>query len=60
MTPPVQPCDPLTDLPLGGLPAVWSPSIRDIQGRGHVALLRWELVVDVPGIVTAVGGHGFW
>ena len=60
MTSPVQPCDPLIGLPLGGMPAVWSPTIRDIQGRGHVAPLRWELVVDVPGIVTAVGGHGFW
>jgi predicted extracellular nuclease len=60
LTSPLQPCDPLTGLPLGGMPAIWSPSIRDIQGRGHVSPLRWELVIDVPGVVTAVSGNGFW
>jgi hypothetical protein len=58
MTSLLRPCDPLASLPLGGMPAVWAPSIRDIQGRGNISPLRWELVVDVPGIVTAVTGNG--
>ena len=58
-TSPVQPCDPLTGLPRRNAGRL-VPSIRDIQGQGHVSPLRWELVIDVPGIVTAVSGNGFW
>lgn len=34
--------------------------IADIQGAAHVSPLAGRRVIDVPGVVTAVSGNGFW
>src|SRR5512144_714635 len=34
--------------------------IHDIQGAGHLSLLRGERVANVPGVVTAVKANGFF
>ncbi|HKY51446.1 MAG TPA: Ig-like domain-containing protein, partial [Candidatus Limnocylindria bacterium] len=35
-------------------------AIRAIQGAGHISPLAGTLVLNVPGIVTARSGNGFW
>jgi predicted extracellular nuclease len=40
--------------------ALGGKHIRDIQGRAHLSPLLGSTVDDVPGIVTAVGGTGFY
>ena len=46
--------------PVGPTPPAGSVRIRDIQGRSHLSPLEGDTVVEVPGVVTGVGGTFFW
>jgi hypothetical protein len=34
--------------------------IHDVQGSAQVSPLAGQVVHDLPGVVTAIGPHGFW
>src|SRR5215212_3406715 len=46
--------------PVGPTEPAGSIRIRDIQGRSHLSPVAGDSVVDVPGVVTGVGGTFFW
>jgi predicted extracellular nuclease len=41
----------------GGIPGL---QVHDVQGAAQTSPYAGKTVLDVPGVVTAVGPHGFW
>jgi uncharacterized protein len=57
---PAQPCPPAGGTPVGPTPVAGVVRIHDIQGSGHRSPLLSQTVTEVPGVVTALRGNGFW